>query len=113
MSFQSPLRPEKPADCYTKMASSCSTLSLAPLLFPTKYIPYVPSASKPKPKFKSKANTKTKTAEHNYSEAVSFRDGGEWFDIDDFPMPDSNASRSLDFGVPAPFGVTDPSGSLY
>ncbi|OCK98225.1 uncharacterized protein K441DRAFT_315913 [Cenococcum geophilum 1.58] len=77
------------------MASSYSTLSLAPSLFPTKYIPYVPSASKPKPKSKSKANAKTKTAEHNHSEAVSFRDSGEWFNIDDFPMPDSNASRPL------------------
>jgi len=94
------------------MASSYSTLSLAPSLFPTKYIPYVPSASKPKPKSKSKANAKTKTAEHNHSEAVSFRDSGEWFNIDDFPMPDSNASRSLNPRVPAPFGVADPSSSL-
>ena len=92
------------------MASSCCAISLTPSLVPTKYIPYVPSAFKPKPKSESKANGKTKTAEHNYSEAVSFRGGGEWFDIDDFPMPDSNASRSLDPGVPSLFRVADHSG---
>jgi hypothetical protein len=69
-----------------------------------KIVPYVPRAPKPKPKSKAKSMA-TKTAEHSRSGVGSSKDDGEWFHIDDFPMPGSNASCSLD---PA-----DASGSLH
>ncbi|KAF2752676.1 hypothetical protein EJ05DRAFT_269341 [Pseudovirgaria hyperparasitica] len=94
------------------MASSCSISLLAPS-FPIKIVPYDPLAPKPNPKSKSKAKAKIKTAEHNHSETVSFKDRGEWFDIDDFPMPDSNASLSLNPGVHPRFEVAVPSGSPH
>ncbi|KAF2470822.1 uncharacterized protein BDR25DRAFT_369351 [Lindgomyces ingoldianus] len=93
------------------MASSCSTFSLAPSL-PMKIVPYVPSARKHKPKPKANAKATTRTAGYNISEANSYKDSGEWFDINDFPMPDSNASRSFNPGVLAPLRDADPSGSL-
>lgn len=64
-----------------------------------KIVLYLPRAPKPKPKFKAKPMAITKTAEHSCS-GVSSKDDGEWFHIDDFPMPDSNASCSLDPAVP-------------
>jgi hypothetical protein len=77
-----------------------------------KIVPYVPQASKPKPKFKVKSTATTKTAEYSRSGVGSSEDDGEWFHIDDLPMPDSNASRSLDPGVPALLGAANASGSL-
>ncbi|KAF2452265.1 hypothetical protein BDY21DRAFT_176144 [Lineolata rhizophorae] len=77
------------------MASSCSISSLAPS-FPMKIFPYVPRAPKPKPKSKAKSMATTKTAEHSsLGVGSSSKDDGEWFHIDDFPMPDSDASCSL------------------
>lgn len=79
-----------------------------------KIVPYVPQAPKPKSKPKSKAKSiaTAKMAEHSRLGAGSSKDEGEWFHIDDFPMPDSNALRSLDPAVPAPFGAAGTSGSL-
>ena len=65
-----------------------------------KIVPYVPRAPKPKPKSKAKLMATTKTAEHSRSGVGSSKDDGEWFHIDDFPMPNSNASCSLDPAVP-------------
>ena len=93
------------------MASSCSTFSLAPSL-PIKIVPYVPPARKHKLESKANAKATTRMEGYNLSKTDSFKDGGEWFDVDNFPMPDSNASRSFDPGVPAPFGDADSSGSL-
>ncbi|KAF2802881.1 uncharacterized protein BDZ99DRAFT_548099 [Mytilinidion resinicola] len=90
------------------MASSCSTSLLAPS-FPMKIVPYVPRAPKPKPKSKVKSTATTKTAEHSRSGVGSFEDDGEWFHIDDFPRPNSDASRSLDPAVPALLGAADAS----
>ncbi|KAH8708395.1 hypothetical protein GQ44DRAFT_466355 [Phaeosphaeriaceae sp. PMI808] len=92
------------------MASSCSTSLLAPS-FPLKIVPYVPPVPKPKPKSKAKSTATTKTAEHSRLGVAPSKDGGDWLHIDDFPMPDSNASGSLNPGVSALFGA-DASGSL-
>ncbi|KAH8708423.1 hypothetical protein GQ44DRAFT_731613 [Phaeosphaeriaceae sp. PMI808] len=92
------------------MASSCSTSLLAPS-FPLKIVPYVPPVPKPKPKSKAKSMATTKTAEHSRLGVAPSKDDGNWLHIDDFPMPDSNASGSLDPGVSALFGA-DASGSL-
>ncbi|KAF1354273.1 hypothetical protein EJ07DRAFT_158669 [Lizonia empirigonia] len=75
------------------MAFSCSTSFVAPPLS-TKFVTYVPPASKPKPKPtpKAKSMAPTKTVEHSRS-GIESQDGGEWFRIDDdFTMLDSNAS---------------------
>jgi hypothetical protein len=87
------------------MASSCSTSLLAPS-FPIEIVPYVPRAPKSKPKPKPKPKATTKKAEHSRSGVGSSKDGGEWFHIDDFPMPDSNAS------LPTLFEAADASGSV-
>ncbi|KAH8688595.1 hypothetical protein GQ44DRAFT_734520 [Phaeosphaeriaceae sp. PMI808] len=92
------------------MASSCSTSLLAPS-FPLKIVPYVPPVPKPKPKSKAKSMATTKTAEHSHLGVAPSKDDGDWLHNDDFPMPDSNASGSLDPGVSALFGA-DASGSL-
>jgi hypothetical protein len=78
---------------YDKMAFSCNTSFVAPPLS-TKFVTYVPPASKPKPKPtpKAKSMATTKTGEHSRS-GIESQDGGEWFHIDDnFTMLDSNAS---------------------
>ncbi|KAF1346339.1 hypothetical protein EJ07DRAFT_160546 [Lizonia empirigonia] len=79
------------------MAFSCSTSFVAPPLS-TKFVTYIPPASKPKPKPKLKPTPKaesiatTKTVEHSRS-GIESQDGGEWFHIDDnFTILDSNAS---------------------
>ena len=43
----------------------------------------------------------TKTAEHSCSGVSSSKDDGEWLHIDDFPMPGSSASCSLNPAVPS------------
>jgi hypothetical protein len=58
------------------------------------------------------AKAKTKTTKHNLSEAGFSKDSREWFDIADFLMPDSNASRSFNLGAPALFRDADHSGSM-
>jgi hypothetical protein len=70
-----------------------------------KIVPYVPRTTKPKPKSKAKP-----IADHNRS-GVSSKDDGEWFHIDDFQMPNSNALCALDPIVPALFGAADASSS--
>ncbi|KAF1973468.1 hypothetical protein BU23DRAFT_131518 [Bimuria novae-zelandiae CBS 107.79] len=102
---------DSPAGRYTKIAS-CDTCSLPPSL-PMKFVPYVPPARtrKPKPKSKAGAKATTRTAGYDRTEADSFKVGGEWFDIDNFLVPDSNTSRSFDPGVPAPFRDADSSDS--
>ncbi|KAF2191760.1 hypothetical protein K469DRAFT_341777 [Zopfia rhizophila CBS 207.26] len=95
------------------MASSFSTLSLAPSLPPMKYIPYVPLAHKPKTKSKAKAKPTPKITDLSLGEAGNPEYDGEWADIDDFStdLADTNASRSLDPGLPAAVGADGPSGS--
>jgi hypothetical protein len=75
------------------MAFSCSTSFVAPPLS-TKFVTYVPLASKPKPKPtpKAKSMATTKTVEHSCS-GIESQGGGEWFLIDDsLTMLGSNAS---------------------
>jgi hypothetical protein len=84
---------------YDKMAFSCSTSFVAPPLS-TKFVTYVPPASKPNPKPKpkpkptpkAKSMATTKTVEHSRS-GIESQDGEQWFHIDDnFTMLGSNAS---------------------
>lgn len=79
-----------------------------------KIVPYVPRAPAPNPRSKSKAASKStaKAAKHSRLEASSPQDDGNWFDIEDFPMPDLNASCTLDPGVPTLLGAADTSDSL-
>ena len=93
------------------MASTCSTSLLVPS-FPMKFVPYIPQASKPRPKSKAKSMATTKTTAHSHSGVGSSNNNEEWFHIDGFPMPDTNALRSLDPAVPAPFEAIGASSSL-
>jgi hypothetical protein len=102
---------EKSPDCHINMASSCSTSLLAPS-YPMKIVPYDPRAPKPKPKSKSKPTSPANTTNHSRSGVGFSKNDGDWFHIDDFPMPDSNALRSLDPGVTALLGATDASDLL-
>ncbi|KAH8724409.1 hypothetical protein GQ44DRAFT_773045 [Phaeosphaeriaceae sp. PMI808] len=93
------------------MISSYSTFSLAPS-FPMKFIPYIPRASKPGPESKAHPISTTKTVEHSHSGAGSPKEDRDWFHTDDFLMPDSNTSRSLNPGVPTLLRAIDASSSL-
>jgi hypothetical protein len=86
-------RPKKLLIRYDKMAFSCSPSFVAPPLS-TKFVTYVPPASKPKPKPTPKAKCMATTKMVEYSRSgIESQDGGERFHIDDdFTMLDSNAS---------------------
>ena len=67
------------------MASSFSTLLVAPLFPPMKYIPYVPPLLKPKAKYSTvKPKAKPKMAEPNLCEGRSSEYNREWADINEF-----------------------------
>ncbi|XTI88738.1 hypothetical protein V2W45_1343527 [Cenococcum geophilum] len=94
------------------MATSFSTLASTSSLLRVKIIQYDPSAPKPEPKSRAKPKMKTKMVEHNLSKVGSLTDCGGWLDIDAFPVPDFDATSSLDPEVPAPFGAAGPFNSL-
>ncbi|KAH7111254.1 hypothetical protein B0J11DRAFT_512128 [Dendryphion nanum] len=73
-----------------------STFSSAPSTC-TKFLAYDPAAHqnksrsqhKPKAKPKAKPRAATRVAERNLFEPDSSGEGGDWWDIDDFPMPET------------------------
>ena len=98
------------------MASSFSTLLVAPLFPPMKYIPYVPPLLKPKAKYSTvKPKAKPKIIESNLSETSSSKYNREWANINNFlaNLLDSKVLRSLDLGLLALVRAINPLGSLY